>query len=147
MIRPSISASKKERQLFTRQQILEYVSCNLEQNQVKDHLVYGMSKMHEDMKRLSCIQSGAGVICTKLNALITYGHCSKAPKIQAKGGRLKFQLKCSAECIFQISLPILISLFLQSPMGGHPDLPLSSSSSRSKGKCGPRTRSLYHGSK
>ena len=35
--------------------------------------------------------------------------------------------------ILQLTSPILISLFLQSPMGGHPDLPLSSSSSLSKG--------------
>ena len=93
LIRPSISASKKERQLFTRQHILEYVSCNLEQNQVKDHLGYGLSKMHEDMKRLLNIQSGAGVICTKFSVLISYGHGSKAPKIQAI---LKYELKCSA---------------------------------------------------
>ena len=56
-------------------------------------MVYGMSKMHEDMKRLSNIQSGAGVICTKIGALISYGHGSKAPKIQAI---LKYELKCSA---------------------------------------------------
>ena len=49
--------------------------------------------------------------------------------------------------ILQLTSPILISLFLQSPIGGHPDLPLSSSSSFSKGRCGPRMRSLYHGSK
>ena len=56
-------------------------------------MVYGLSKMHEDMKRLLNIQSGAGVICTKFSVLISYGHGSKAPKIQAI---LKYELKCSA---------------------------------------------------
>ena len=73
---------------------------NVKKSLVKDCLVYGTSKMHEDMKRLSNIQSGAGVgiICTKLGALISYGHGSKVPKIQAEKAVdfLKYKLKCSA---------------------------------------------------
>ena len=44
-------------------------------------------------------------------------------------------------------LPILISLFLQSPIGGQPRLLLSSSSRYSNGSAGPLTLSLYKGSK
>ena len=44
-------------------------------------------------------------------------------------------------------LPILISLFLQSPIGGQPRLLLSSSSRYSNGRAGPLTLSLYNGSK
>ena len=46
-------------------------------------MVYGTSKMHEDMKRLSNIQSGAGIICTKCGAITCYG-MAKLPKIQAE---------------------------------------------------------------
>ena len=42
-------------------------------------------------------------------------------------------------------LPIFISLFLQSPMGGHPALLFSSSSRCSKGWVGPRKYCLYSG--
>ena len=44
-----------------------------------------------------------------------------------------------------IDVPIFISLFLQSPMGGQPALLFNSSSKCSKGKLGPRKYCLYSG--